>query len=474
MTTRVVLQIALGGEPPREIKLFGAGRNATTKGDFVFDDKAAESVMARFRDHGLDKLPFDFDHGMFASEVTSENRKAAGWFVPEIRNGELWATNIEWTPLAAQMLRDKEFRFFSPAFDSDNRSGRILRLWNVALTNLPATKGQMPLVANEGEVPAILLGDRLARFVKRQMEQKGVTVAELGRAAGIAEGTVRAIISGEIVRPPDGRLEGFARALGVSADRLKSLANQDAGRTEASDDGIPELLGERLGAFLRRALDRKDVSRERLASAAGIEKSTIDAIIQGAIIRPPDGRLRAIARVLDVSFERLKGLAERDKETAPPRENHNNAHSGTNEGTRMQKLLTTLSASDEVEAIRVVDKMREDMKTRDEQIVQLTAHIATLETEKVEAAKTSLIDQLTEDGKAPPALRPFLETLSVEQIEQFAEKMPGASAPAQPPSGDEKVVRLSDWDRRILKSSGISEEQFIEERKRELSAKKEA
>lgn len=150
MAKASTILLAVESVPPSELRLFRAGKNETSKGTFVFDDEAAALVMAAFADHGADRLPFDFDHGMFAQVSTSESSKAAGWFVPEVRGGELWATNIEWTPTADRMLRDREFRFFSPAFDRDDED-RVTKLWNVALTNLPATKDQPPMVASQAQ-----------------------------------------------------------------------------------------------------------------------------------------------------------------------------------------------------------------------------------------------------------------------------------------------------------------------------------
>ena len=141
------LQIKLPSEPPTEFRIFYKGENKTTRGVFTFDDDAAESVMAAFSEHGMDRLPIDVDHGMLSGTPTLETRKAMGWFVPVIRNGELWATDVQWTTAASQALREREFRFISPAFATDSKK-RILRLLNVALTNLPATRDLEPLVAN--------------------------------------------------------------------------------------------------------------------------------------------------------------------------------------------------------------------------------------------------------------------------------------------------------------------------------------
>ena len=141
------IKLADGDSLPTAFRIFRAGVNETRKGSFTFDDEAAAAVMAAFAEHGMDRLPIDVDHGMLNQSPTLESSKAHGWFVPELRNGELWASDVQWSNAASEALREREFRFISPAFSAPN--GRIMRLLNVALTNLPATQNLEPLVANQ-------------------------------------------------------------------------------------------------------------------------------------------------------------------------------------------------------------------------------------------------------------------------------------------------------------------------------------
>ena len=133
--------------PPTEFRIFTAGKVETTKGTFIFDEEAAAAVMADYKAHGVE-LMIDYDHASLAGLVLDPAMagKAAGWFTPELRSGELWATNVRWSPAAAQALGDAEWRYMSPAFDID-KDGRIISLCNVALTNLPATHNLDALVA---------------------------------------------------------------------------------------------------------------------------------------------------------------------------------------------------------------------------------------------------------------------------------------------------------------------------------------
>jgi phage I-like protein len=147
MTLRVALAGAPDKTPPAEFRIFPFGPIATTRGTFLFDREAAASVMARYRDHATD-LSMDYEHAALKDAgAISHGAPAAAWFQLELRKDGLWATRVKWTPDADRYLRQGEYRYFSPAFAANEKTGRIERLVNIALTNLPATKGMTPLVA---------------------------------------------------------------------------------------------------------------------------------------------------------------------------------------------------------------------------------------------------------------------------------------------------------------------------------------
>lgn len=144
----VLLDIG-GREPPKEFRIFANGLTETTKGPLVFNAKAGESILARLADLGRDKLNFDYGHGQLGFVQTADTAASAGWFNLEVREDGLWATNIEWTERAAKALSAREFRYFSPAVLLDAESNEVRELINIALTNIPATKHQVPLVASQ-------------------------------------------------------------------------------------------------------------------------------------------------------------------------------------------------------------------------------------------------------------------------------------------------------------------------------------
>lgn len=168
--------IELGPEPPAEFRIFPFGAIETTKGTFLFDDQSAALALQHWQAWGND-LSIDYEHQ--ALENGSGPAPAAGWFQLEARGDGLWAVNVRWTERAAALLRAREYRYFSPAFELDEQ-GRIVRLINLALTNLPAMREMEPLMAKatsqEGDVKTIL---KMLGMETGTEEQAGTAVTAL-------------------------------------------------------------------------------------------------------------------------------------------------------------------------------------------------------------------------------------------------------------------------------------------------------
>jgi phage I-like protein len=179
---------------PTEFRLFRYGVNATMKGDFVFDERSAESTLAMYAKQGVPYMG-DYEH----QSLVKPPIKAPACiteFVPAIRpdsvgKPELWATQVQWTDDAKAELEAGHYRLYSPAFmpDVDATTGEptpdnhIDYLINVALTNLPASYGLQPLVAasaaqtSEGDAMDPKMEElvaKLAQAEKDREEFKGI------------------------------------------------------------------------------------------------------------------------------------------------------------------------------------------------------------------------------------------------------------------------------------------------------------
>jgi phage I-like protein len=161
-------------EAPSEFRIFHYGVNQSEKGDFLFDEASAESVMEAYAKRGR-PLMMDYEH-QTATNPPQIAIASATEFTPEIRQDadghpELWATQVKWTKRAREYLENGEYRLYSPLFLTDKSSPpRILELRNVALTNLPALEDLEPLVAATSDTPN--------KEPKMPMEEKELTALQ--------------------------------------------------------------------------------------------------------------------------------------------------------------------------------------------------------------------------------------------------------------------------------------------------------
>lgn len=260
---------------PAEFRIFQKGWNETKKGRFLFDDKSARAVTAAYEAWGVD-LMIDLEHASLEAPAGAPDptaRDARGWCRLELRDGELWATGVTWTPDGAQRLREKRQRYVSPAFNADPKTKRITQMINVAITALPATHHTPALVAASRRI--MTKAQRLAYArnmvtlaansgLDPALVQKALDAVEKGDAKAALEILKGLIASAAGAEPPtDGEDDGAEGdgAEGVAPPEPETEAVEqprvvDASADDADDDGDdnPEKKTERkaMHALLRR------------------------------------------------------------------------------------------------------------------------------------------------------------------------------------------------------------------------------
>jgi phage I-like protein len=196
--------------PPKEFRIFKFGVNTSTKGSFLFDELAAELVMAAFTAHAVD-LNIDYDHAILQAGKGGAKSPAAGFCSLEVRAGELWAIRCDWSDDGKADLEAGRYRYFSPLFAFDEASGRVTRLINCALTNVPALDGIDALVA----ASATHEGDQ---HMEEQLKQARERIATLERENTAKDGKIEAL-SAEV-----GSLKTEVGTLKPSATTIAALS----------------------------------------------------------------------------------------------------------------------------------------------------------------------------------------------------------------------------------------------------------
>lgn len=242
-----IVSLSDGDTLPTEFRLFTAGKVDTLKGSFLFDEVAAKDVLSAHADYGND-LCLDYDHAMQDPFCSPRDRIAAGWFGLEVRDGELWAVNVRWTPAATRQLTDREWRYMSPAFTVSGENRRIARVINCALTNIPATKNLTPIAASQAGESVV------------STEGNGIPMKQLLSALGLGADATEADALVTLSKREDATQRLFALTGKNSVG--DALAQAEAWKAQAS-----ETVG------LKAALASEKKAREDAVALSSIDKA---------------------------------------------------------------------------------------------------------------------------------------------------------------------------------------------------------
>ncbi len=168
------LPAAEGNAVPEWIMVFPAGvsRGVDGRGPYRLSDPA--TVAARSLTDGK-PIVLDYNHQSVFACKNGGPSPAAAWIDKlEAREGALWGHVETWTEAGRTAVASKEYRFISPAFTHDPKTGDVLKLASVGLVNAP----------NLAELPAIQ--SQLFDLPGESMNQKELDAlaATLGLAAG--------------------------------------------------------------------------------------------------------------------------------------------------------------------------------------------------------------------------------------------------------------------------------------------------
>ena len=123
------------GEVPEWLEMVPKGRIQGRDGR-VFHNTRPDVVVQDFRERGV-MIPFDIEHATERKAPNGEPAPAVGWIGGmENRGGAVWA-RVEWNDEARTMIKNKEYRYYSPVFLLDRKSNEVRRISSAGLTNRP-------------------------------------------------------------------------------------------------------------------------------------------------------------------------------------------------------------------------------------------------------------------------------------------------------------------------------------------------
>ena len=292
-----LVQLGGGDNPPTEFRLFRYGENETTKGVFIFDEQAAETVMASANAHKVDFM-IDLEHLSLDSESSSFDPDARGWCRLEVRNGELWAVDVRWTPDGLQRLRERRQRYISPTFSTDD-DGRVYEIFNIALTAVPATHGTPALVAASKKKEKGMNPKQYAKLLK--LRRDGVSDDEILTSLAIDMKTLQSVAKamGGDPNAPLGDLIGMVAAF------AQELADMGKPKAEAAPEGPVEAMAEEVveeeePVAAKATADEIVKLRKELEAASKKDQDELTALRAEKVKRDAQEHRDAVARIVSL------------------------------------------------------------------------------------------------------------------------------------------------------------------------------
>lgn len=174
------------------------GRPTDVKdGHWLIDNDIAARLLAKMATR-LTDVVIDYEHQTLNSAENGKEAPAAGWIKGvslEWREGEgLFASPVDWTERGGNYIKAKEYRYLSPVFAYDKRTGAVLDLLHVGLTNYPAIDNLHPLQAMAAA--RFQLADPAATSAKEnQSVNKEALIALLGLSTDASEEDIQTALT---------------------------------------------------------------------------------------------------------------------------------------------------------------------------------------------------------------------------------------------------------------------------------------
>jgi phage I-like protein len=155
---------------------------------WYIDAESAAKVVA-LADAAVGDFVTDYEHQTLYSETNGQPAPAAGWFKKlEWREGDgLYAVDVRWTAKASAAIEAEEYRYISPVFSYDRKTGVVLGILMAALTNYPALDGNADLAVRAA-----------ARFQTTEEDitvDRAALIASLGLAADASDEQINQAIA---------------------------------------------------------------------------------------------------------------------------------------------------------------------------------------------------------------------------------------------------------------------------------------
>jgi phage I-like protein len=271
---------ALSGSAPGEIMLFPVGEFRARDGrphevEAWRLDAVGAALLVAQAEAAEGDFVIDYEHQTLHADDNGQPAPAAGWFKKlEWREGDgLYAVDVQWTAKARAMIEAGEYRYISPVFQYDKKTGVVLEVLMAALTNYPALDGHSDLAVRAA-----------AKFQTKNKEDSTVNREQLIALLGLAEDA------------SDEQIKKGMAALKVKADSADGLKTEITGLKTAHGTEIAALKsagGKPDPAKYVPAKDFEELKKEVVSLKSEQTSGTVAALVSQGV---EDGKLLPVQK----------------------------------------------------------------------------------------------------------------------------------------------------------------------------------
>lgn len=249
------VELPAAAEAPADFRIIPAGSFRSWDGRpkgcaaWVCTEEDGRRIVAELSARGSKRV-IDYEHATLRAKKDGTKAPAAGWFQSaEWRDDGLWLIGVDWTVAAAQAIASKEYRYVSPVFPYDPKTGRVQSLFCAALTNDPGLDGLTDLVALAAEIflppinPQETSMDLLKKLLAALGLQESATEAEALSAVAALKTNVVAL-SAQVEQPDPAKFIPVATLSALQGEHAELQGRFAALSAEVNGGKLDKLIDE--------------------------------------------------------------------------------------------------------------------------------------------------------------------------------------------------------------------------------------
>lgn len=230
------------GAAPTEFRLIpmgrfkaddGSGRPLEVPEGWLLDAAGAAQLAAASTQRRSPRM-IDYEHQSFRAAEPGQLAPASGWLGRlEARADGLWAVDVEWTERAAALIAAREYRYISPVFPYDKKTGRVTAVLGAALTNDPGLDGLTDLA----RLSALYCLSDFSTTTPEEIAPMKALLLALGLAETATEAEALAALSA--IKTPLTAAQAEVAALKAQLDEKSTAVATLTAQATATGTGVP-------------------------------------------------------------------------------------------------------------------------------------------------------------------------------------------------------------------------------------------